>query len=156
MRVCVGFFVCLSASMCCTLFCVFMFACIWGAALPTWEAKCWHFSLQTHKWILSKSHYTGQNEDAGSENAVAYGYFISPMFLITLQAASYFPLTHVLKRGLPEEKNCTGTKPCKLIWSWCRHFSLQHMPCTHSYSLIPIYCWQGWHIHPNCWGDRLT
>lgn len=51
-----------------------------GETRPTREAKCWHFSLRAHRWILSKSHYTGQNKDAGCENAVAYGHFISPMF----------------------------------------------------------------------------
>lgn len=77
-------------------------------------------SVCEHRWILSKSHYTGQNEDAGCENAVAYGYFISPMFFNYLTCSIPFFLdSHFGEKkrllGKKKKKKRTGTKPCLLM-----------------------------------------
>lgn len=98
-HLCVSFFICVLHGYVCS-----------GAAKPTWEAMCWHFSLRTRRWILSKSHYAGPNEDAGCENAAAYGFISPPCFLIPFRVSSHFPLTHVWKKGT------SGKKKRKQLW----------------------------------------
>lgn len=48
-----------------------------------------------------------------------------PHILITLQAVSHFPLTHILKRGLSEKEMALGLSPASSCDadSWCRNFS---------------------------------
>ncbi len=149
----------------CQLFCVSFYICVLqsvshgyacmhlGATWPTWEAKCWHFSLRTHRWILSKSHYTGQNEDAGCENAVAYGYFISSMFFNYFTGSIPFSIDSHFKRGLLEKKYSAVTKPCKLMRSWCRQPA-----CTpeHTYTTCDLFplCTNTWLI-ANWWAALI-
>lgn len=139
-------------------------------------------SVCEHRWILSKSHYTGQNEDAGCENAVAYGYFISPMFFNYLTCSIPFFLdSHFGEKkrllGKKKKKNVLGLSPA-YSWSWYRQLActLEYtyttcdlfpsctntwlianpMRSAHSYSLIHMCCWLRWRIYPNCWRGPLT
>lgn len=60
---------------------------------------------------MSRSHYTGPDEDAGCENSVAYGYFICPMFFnyftggILLSIDLHFKKTTALGLSLASSYN---------------------------------------------------